>query len=69
MAKKVPFEKSKADKDMPWIKEGSPKDMAMDKKQKKAAGYAKGGKCMVTGGKVRGMGAATKGGGFKNGQC
>ena len=50
-------------------KEGSKKEETFDKMQ--AKGMKCGGKVkkMVTGGKVRGAGAAQRGTGFKNGSC
>lgn len=59
--KKVPFEKSKYDVEKPGVKEGSKEDMALDRKQKKAAGYAKGGRVTASKDTIMGTGYA-KGG-------
>ena len=74
MAKKVnpfaKFEKSGKDVEVKGKgKEGSKQEEAFDKLQ--AKGMKCGGKVkkMVSGGKVRGAGAAQRGTGFKSGQC
>lgn len=52
--KKMAFEQSKYDKEMPGVKEGSKRDMAMDAKQKKAMPkFARGGGVEIRG-KTRG---------------
>lgn len=56
------FEKSKFDKEMPGVKEGSKKDMAIDKKQAKATGFAKGGG-IESKGKTKGKTVTMKRGG------
>jgi len=60
--KKVPFEQSKYDVEKPGVKEGSKEDMATDAKQKKAAGYAKGGKITASKDTIMGTGYARGGG-------
>jgi hypothetical protein len=51
--KKIPFEQSRFDKERPGMKEGSPKEEAMDRRQK-AAASARGMQFMKKGGRARG---------------